>query len=226
MLKLAVACAPVFAMASASEPAENNFLRRKRSDGTHGEAGGPSSVDWKHEGGAMEMGDIWEEAAARAQIELDTMRLLQSSGDMSMPTRPPIGRPPTTPRPNPRPTEAPIVAPTPAPIDCLMGRSREEYIFDLLVPITSARLLNDPSTPQGMAFDYLANDDPHLIDPCVSSTIEQRYGLTTLFYSTQGDGWTDSQGWLGADAECDWAGVECLDNSEIVVRLLLRKFLF
>jgi hypothetical protein len=211
-------------LASASEPAENNFLRRKRSDNANREAGGQPSVEWKHQGGTMAMGDIWEHAAARAQVELDTARLLQSSGDMSMPTRAPIDRPPATPRPNPRPTEAPIDAPTTAPIDCLMGRSREEYIFDLLVPITSARLLNDPSTPQGMAFDYLANEDPHLDDPCASSTIEQRYGLTAIFYSTQGNGWIDSQGWLGIDQECQWAGVQCIENSEIVSRLLLRKF--
>ena len=169
------------------------------------------------------MRDLWEQAAAAAQVELELERMLESSSEdrMSMPSSP--SRPT-------RPSRPPISHPTPAPnrpsgppVDCLQGRTREEYIYDLLVPITPANILNDPSTPQGAAFEYLANDDPHLEDPCVSDTIEQRYGLTTLYYSTQGDDWLNREGWLGADQECSWHGVTCRTNPTIVSTVILSK---
>jgi hypothetical protein len=222
-------------VAHATEDIENGFLRlRKRFESPNDyivESGGKSNA------AEPAMGDLWEQAAVAAQDELDVERLLLGSPDFSMPTRPPIGPTPTRPsptpprptrapaRPNPTPTRTPTPpdGPTPSPVDCLLGRTREEYIFDLLVPITSASLLNDPSTPQGMAFDYLANNDRHLDDPCSSNTIQQRYGLTTLYYATQGAGWVTTQGWLGADQECNWFGVECVADPTIVSKLVLCK---
>jgi hypothetical protein len=225
MLKLTLLSSLGSSVLHAAEDSDNGFLRRKRIESpTMPIAAEP----------AME--DIWELAAAAAQVESDAERLLrESSNDFSMstphgPTRPPIFHP--TPAPHPRPTPAPFptpttpppVGPTAAPVDCLMGRTREEYVFDLLVPITPGHILNDPSTPQGMAFDYLANDDPHLENPCSSSTIEQRYGLTTLYFSTQGGEWLDQEGWLGPDQECIWFGIACHDDPTAVTRLLLSKF--
>lgn len=105
-----------------------------------------------------------------------------------------------------------------------MGRTKEEYFFDLLVPITPADVLNDLTTPQGKAFDYLVNVDPVLEIPCASSTLEQRYGLTTLYFATQGEEWSDNSGWLGDEQECSWTGIECESGSETITLLLLRKF--
>ena len=220
MFKLAIVCS---LGSSVVGQIDNTNLRRKRSENSgRGEGVASSSLGIRklEKVNAMAMEDIWEQTAEMAKVEFETERLLRTSPDMSMPARPP-SRP--TPAPSPRPTPPPDGGPTQAPVDCLMGRTREEYIFDLLVPITPAQILNDPSTPQGMAFDYLANEDPHLDNPCDSDTIEQRYGLTTFYYSTQGADWTDNQGWLGQDQECSWAGVECEGNSRILSRLLLRK---
>jgi len=54
--------------------------------------------------------------------------------------------------------------------------------------------------------------DPAQIDPCNYSTVEQRYALSTFYYSTNGDGWNDSEGWLEDSSECSWVGVKCDDD--------------
>ena len=104
--------------------------------------------------------------------------------------------------------------------ECLEGRTREEYILDSLVNVTPEGLLNDPSTPQGKAFAYLANDDPFLSDPCISSTLQQRYSLTTLYYSLGGEGWTDSELWLQDGPECAWAGIDCEGGNNVTMLTL------
>jgi hypothetical protein len=177
----------------------------------------------------QDMEDLWERASRIAKREIDAFRLLESSSldfsmsmpSVDMPSEDTPARPPV-----PRPTQAPDaspIGPTPAPGGCLMGRTREEYIFDVLTPITDADVLNDPETPQGMAFNYLATDDPGLEDPCSSDTIEQRYGLTAFYYSTQGAEWTDNTGWLGEGDQCTWFGVTCGNDTASVLQLVLRK---
>lgn len=196
---------------------ENNQLRRKRVELPKSPLNRVLETD-------MDMERIWEKASRTAKSEIEIMRLLNMhSPDMSMGSS--SGDGPSTRPPADTPSSPPDSGPisTPPPVECLTGRTKEEYIFDLLEPITPAETLNDLSTPQGMAFDYLVNDDPGLEDPCASTTIEQRYGLTTLYYSTQGDGWTDSTGWLGEGQECSWFGIECEDGSVAATQLLLRK---
>jgi hypothetical protein len=106
-----------------------------------------------------------------------------------------------------------------------MGRTREEFIFDQLVEITPADILTDPATPQGMAFDFMVNEDPGLEDPCSTNTIQQRYGLEVLYFSTEGAGWDENTGWLGEDQECLWYGVECPAGSDHITRIVLRKLI-
>lgn len=229
MLKRAVIGGLCISLGNGVEGAENGFLRRSRIEEPREPIGGTESTDRNVPtiDAMTKMEDLWSQAAAAAQVELDTERMLwrkttRSSQDfsMSMPSRPttaPRPTPPTAPNPTPRPPTG----------DCLQGRTREEYVYDLLVEITPADILNDPSTPQGMAFDFLANDDPYLVDPCVSNTIEQRYGLTTLYYSLAGQDWSDSEGWLGEDQECLWFGVDCLgDDPNVVTRVTLCEYSF
>ena len=137
--------------------------------------------------GQASAGDLWEQEAAQA--ELDAERLLEGYLSMSIPT--------------PAPTDGP-------PLACLEGTTRENYFLDLLSPVTERVLLRDPTTPQGMAFDWMLNQDPvFAVDPCYYPTTEQRYGLLTLYFSTSGAQWTNSSGWLGDSSECTWAGVVC-----------------
>lgn len=153
-------------------------------------------------------GELWEQEAAQA--EQDAERILQTFLSMSAPT----------------------AAPGP-PLACLEGRTREEYFLDILSPITARSLLRDPSSPQGMAFDWMVNMDPVFDpDPCYYPTTEQRYGLLTLYFATGGASWTNSTGWLDDASECTWAGVVCGGDTDdrrklqargVVYKLNLRK---
>lgn len=164
-----------------------------------------------------EMEDLWEKVAELARVQIDEQRLLNGSPDFSMPSTPSTPSVPSTSPPIQKPTSPPHS-------NCLQGRTREEFIFDSLIDVTAESLLTDPSTPQGRAFDYLMNDDPYLSDPCVSTTLQQRYGLTTMYYSLGGEAWQNSTGWLGDDQECLWFGVDCIGgNSSLVTGVTLCK---
>jgi hypothetical protein len=177
--------------------------------------------------------DMWESAVEASE----TARLLQDFS-MSMPTRSPTRRPstpppvaPTAPTPVTRsPTPSPTVfVPTPAPTTppptispaptstpsetCLEGTPIEDHLLEVLGEITDSSILLDTSTPQGMAFDFMVNDDP--LHPCDSTTIEQRYGLLTLFYATSGSTWTDKSGWLSGQGECEWFGIQCNTDGRV-----------
>jgi len=175
--------------------------------------------------------------------DMMSMSLSSSEDGGSHRTRPPVPAPTTilthkpttrpTPIPTPLPTLMPIFTPMPsvAPVPilgspsviCLESTPRNEYIFDVLKKHTPAEILMDPTTPQGKAYNYLANNDPGIIDHCSYTTLEQRYGLTTFYYAAGGDNWVDKSGWLGIQQECSWYGVVCEDDSNHVTRLLLRK---
>jgi hypothetical protein len=156
-------------------------------------------------------------------------------------TQPPAGVP--TRAPTRAPTAAPILGtPVPSPamttfrptmggttvqptldISCLLGRSPTQYLLDELSLITDVALLMNPATPQGRAFLFM-DGDPLLMDTGVCSypTIDQRYGLATFYFSTNGESWIEDTGWLGPLGECDWFGVTCQDGT-FTTDLLLRK---
>jgi hypothetical protein len=144
------------------------------------------------------------------------------------PTPPPTLVPGTTPFPTPamttfRPTMGGTTAPPTLDTSCLLGRTPTQFLLDELSLITDTALLLDATTPQGSAFLFL-DADPLLIDTGVCSypTIEQRYGLATFYFSTNGESWTQDTGWLGTSGECDWFGVTCQDGT-FTNDLLLRK---
>jgi hypothetical protein len=210
-MKRVLVCSLLLSTVLAKEP-DNGFLRRHRTDQKDiPTQRAESNADRKIE-------DLWEHAVVAANLEMERELNLLSSRDfaMSMPT--------STPTHPTNPTTAPVnptPSPTQAPVNCLQGRTREEYIFDLLSPITPEIILNDSSTPQGKAFAFLASNDPGLQDPCSSSTIEQRYGLTTFYYALEGENWLQKDDWLGGNQECEWLGVECGDNSDAIQFLQL-----
>lgn len=63
---------------------------------------------------------------------------------------------------------------------------------------------------------------------CVSLTVQaaipasERQALVDLYQSTNGDGWTDNSGWVGAvGTECSWYGISCDSARAHVTRLSL-----
>ena len=143
------------------------------------------------------------------------------------PTAAPV---PATPEPT---TVAPVAVPT--PFDRPTSDSREDQIFLQLTAITDPATLDNPETPQGRAYQWIANEDPRQLDPG-DPTLDQRYILTTLYYATTGDEWTecfqgatndecgkglfpDANAFLSEESECTWgywAGSSC--NSEGAIR--------
>ena len=113
----------------------------------------------------------------------------------------------------------------PAGADCLGGTTRDDYILKQLSAVTDATLLQNPASPQGMAIGWITLDDPLKVDPCVYPTLEQRYGLATIYYATAGAGWTTKTDWLGGTSECQWFGITCDDANVTVSRIQLRKSL-
>lgn len=99
--------------------------------------------------------------------------------------------------------------PTLGPDSCLNGRTRDEYLLDQLSLITNQTLLLDTATPQGQAYAFMTEGDALAPNVCVYPTLDQRYGLATLYYATNGADWTAQQGWLDGIPECEWGGIAC-----------------
>eukprot|EP00934_Nitzschia_sp_Nitz4_P004891 Nitzschia sp. Nitz4//NODE_628_length_8375_cov_72.089904//4133//7517//NITZ4_additional_000094-RA//-1//CDS//3329532015//4881//frame0 len=62
--------------------------------------------------------------------------------------------------------------------------------------------IGDDSSPQRQALEWLTQDVMNRVYG--TERTKQRYGLAVLFYSTNGDGWTNSTGWLTESHECTW----------------------
>ena len=158
-----------------------------------------------------------------------SMEMSMSIPPRPTPVPPPVPAPTTAPVPDPtsppqpQPTNAPVPDPTSAPVDggCA-SMPRAEAMVDTLSSVTDSATLTNPSTPQGMAYQWLLDTDPAQIDPCTYPTVEQRYALTTMYYSTNGDDWTETSGWLTGANECMWFGVSC--GSDQVTDIALGMF--
>jgi hypothetical protein len=103
-----------------------------------------------------------------------------------------------------------------------MGRTVREFLIDLFSPsLTPEDVLLSASSPQNMALLFLENDPIVTEDICTYPTLEQRYALVTLYYSTSGAEWTDNTGWVTATRECEWFGVVC--EGDFIMELSMRK---
>ena len=134
---------------------------------------------------------------------------------------------PTTRAPVP-PTLSPSQHPSSSPtVSCLAGTPKETFLLRELSQVTPEAVLLDPTTPQGMAFSYMNTTDPYLrANPCLNPTLQQRYGLITIYFATGGPTWTRSNRWLGNTMECLWYGVVCDVVTQRVQKLQLCKFSF
>eukprot|EP00526_Cylindrotheca_closterium_P005942 CAMPEP_0113627582 /NCGR_PEP_ID=MMETSP0017_2-20120614/14288_1 /TAXON_ID=2856 /ORGANISM="Cylindrotheca closterium" /LENGTH=569 /DNA_ID=CAMNT_0000537849 /DNA_START=5 /DNA_END=1714 /DNA_ORIENTATION=- /assembly_acc=CAM_ASM_000147 len=146
---------------------------------------------------ARTTGDIWDEVAAKAELEKEADEMYRDLQRMSMsPAR--------------SPTMPPVFQPTLSPVSC-GGQSREQYLMAILSQLVDVNVLENRLTPQGKAFEYMALFDEYLADPC-GKNIPQRFSLLTLYYSTKGENWTNNARWLTGQQECNWDGIDCVNN--------------
>ena len=66
-------------------------------------------------------------------------------------------------------------------------------------------------TPQQLALNWLTFTDTLNINKRVAPKewMVQRYAVAVLYFSTQGNQWKKSTGWLTGTHECDWHGLQC-----------------
>jgi len=91
-----------------------------------------------------------------------------------------------------------------------------------------------------MAYEFITEDDRAQLCP-EDDNLTQRYVAAVLYYSTEGDGWTEcfegdrdcgegvsyyggKEAFLSEDSECDWAGLTCNRSGELE-RIELCKYI-
>lgn len=96
--------------------------------------------------------------------------------------------------------------PVPSPL-----LSKRDQLMLALEPISGISALTDNATHAYMAFHWLSNNDTFLDGILMETSnsaaaIVQRYIMTLLYYSFDGNGWTERWNFLTPDMhECDWA---------------------
>ena len=159
--------------------------------------------------------------------------------------KPPTAGPGPTPVPSP-PTRAPTSSDTDSPTmsptpNCnLRPEKRNKEILNRLSSVSSKDDLRDFTTPQGMAYEFITEDDRAQLCPD-DDNLTQRYIAAVLYYSTEGDGWAEcfegdrdcgkgiskyggKEAFLSEDSECEWAGLAC-NRSGQLERIELCKLL-
>ena len=121
-----------------------------------------------------------------------------------------------------------FITPTLAPTGANFGNVTN-YIIRSGATLPS--IAGNTSSPQNEALRWMSQDNLSIQYLANNSKILlQRYALATLYFSTNGDGWTQcgrqnvkspcldgSQSmWLSSDSECNWAGISC-SGSEIIM---------
>ena len=113
-----------------------------------------------------------------------------------------------------RPSQSPSFYQSANRTQCSDG-SRSANLIGRLSLLTNASVLLNATIPQGEAFRWLDEVDLGT-DVCAYSTLEQRYSLAVLYYSTRGSSWMEQAGWITADPECSWFNITCNAASDVV----------
>ncbi|CAB9507786.1 Leucine Rich Repeat [Seminavis robusta] len=79
-----------------------------------------------------------------------------------------------------------------------------DSVLSIFPDESSFQILEDPDSPQAMAFEWLLEEIDSL-KSLLDGRIIQRFALATLFYSTNGENWAMNANWLNHSIhECDW----------------------
>jgi hypothetical protein len=104
------------------------------------------------------------------------------------------------------PTDPPTMIPTDPPT---MSR------FFIMQGVIASSFEDDfPNSPlQESALNWLVNLDPASLPVDTNSTmLLERYTAAHFHFATQGDEWTDTNGWLSGNPVCAWSGLDCTDE--------------
>lgn len=118
-------------------------------------------------------------------------------------------------------TDAPSVAPT------TYSEGIEDQTVQLikpLLPADSAIRLEDASSPQYAALQWVAGQRLENEAAYSDSLVVQHYSLAVLFFGTGGrSSWNRTDGWLSTSSTCEWYGVECELEANELTGLNLTK---
>ena len=115
-----------------------------------------------------------------------------------------IGRKEPPPRPLPQKPMTPVISEDGSGLH-KMTLNDLQYIVNTIT--SDADVLKNPHSPQSKALAW-AQNDMKVYNVEVGIRVAQRYALATLYYATNGTGWTTRTSW-GSGPECEWYGVEC-----------------
>lgn len=129
-----------------------------------------------------------------------------------------------TPSPTDFPSEMPLSTPAPSEAgDATSGI--DPTLVSLFVDLSThddGAALKSSSTPQNDALHWLAQDPS--LDSYSDEQKVQRFVLATLFYSTDGPDWVNSDGWISDSNECTWFSyTELCDGSGNLLQVDLRE---
>lgn len=114
------------------------------------------------------------------------------------------------------------VGPTVAPTDFAVLR-------DALAQVSGEAALDDPSSPQRQALQWLYTDDPAQVRVVTHGRLAlvQRYVLVLLYFALNGETWSDTiaRNYLNGQHECSWNGITCGISSRTnrVIRVNLQS---
>ena len=136
------------------------------------------------------------------------------------PTTASTGSPATAPFSAPSEIEPTSEPPVIAPIDDELTFAQsdiEKTIRDN--PIVSAAALNDNSSPQKQALNWIErsfDDGVYDVETFSIRRLLSLFALATFAFSVQTNEWMIENGWLNEPNECDWNGLVCDRNGTVV----------
>jgi len=137
--------------------------------------------------------------------------------------------------------------PSHAPTPCgISDDARSQGIYEILETVSDPTSLNNNTTPQGKAAEWLVSvDEAHLCpgeDYTCPRRLVQRYALAVIYFATGGDDWTkcsfsdgncgneypfvNQESFLSGSHECQWAGIDCLVQSMCVTVINFGEIFF
>eukprot|EP00977_Amphora_coffeiformis_P003395 scaffold630_cov174-Amphora_coffeaeformis.AAC.15 len=171
-----------------------------------------------------------------------------TNAPMEQVTAPPTSEPPTTTPTIAPSTASPTIAPTTFPTESPTSLPTagplvtNQDLFDTIAEVSfdGGESIRVPNSPQQRAFTWIQNVDTLTNNQrrklrgnnrrrlaLSRSRIVQRYAMATIYYSTNGEGWARSEGWLDpVMRECEWESDSELGSGCTFLRNQMQIFQF